>query len=182
MSTRQRLDEALVARGLYPSRSRARDAVLRGTVKVDGERAAKPSQTVGPNTVLTIEDEAQGYVSRAALKLKHGLVQFGIVARGKNALDIGASTGGFTDCLLQHGAAHVVAVDVGRGQLHQKMLTHAAVTSLESQHISQLSPEDLHTHWGSEYRGLAQIVVTDVSFTSLAQLVPHIVALSSNAA
>ena len=91
--------------------------MLRGTVKVDGQPAAKPAQTVGANTVLTIADEAQGYVSRAALKLKHGLTQFGISARGKNCLDIGASTGGFTQVLLEEGAAHVTAIDVGHGQM-----------------------------------------------------------------
>ena len=95
MSARQRLDEALVARGFYPSRSRARDAVLRGTVRIDGAVAGKPSQMVGAGQAITLSDAAQGYVSRAALKLKHGLSHFGIAVRERNCLDIGASTGGF---------------------------------------------------------------------------------------
>jgi len=171
MSTRQRLDEALVARGLYPSRSRARDAVLRGTVKVDGERAAKPSQTVGPNTVLTIEDEAQGYVSRAALKLKHGLVQFGIVARGKNALDIGASTGGFTQVLLEEGAAHVTAIDVGHGQMK---VHDPRVTLIEGLNARDLSTEHLSHP--------VEVIVCDVSFISLKLALPAALELAEEGA
>ena len=171
MSTRQRLDEALVARGLYPSRSRARDAVLRGTVKVDGERAAKPSQTVGPNTVLTIEDEAHGYVSRAALKLKHGLVQFGIVARGKNALDIGASTGGFTQVLLEEGAAHVTAIDVGHGQMK---IADPRVTLIEGLNARDLSTEHLDRP--------IHLIVCDVSFISLKLALPAALELAEEGA
>ena len=171
MSARQRLDEALVARGFYPSRSRARDAVLRGTVKVDGERAAKPSQTVGPNTVLTIEDEAQGYVSRAALKLKHGLVQFGIVARGKNALDIGASTGGFTQVLLEEGAAHVTAIDVGHGQMK---IADPRVTLIEGLNARDLSTEHLDRP--------IHLIVCDVSFISLKLALPAALELAEEGA
>ena len=171
MSTRQRLDEALVARGLYPSRSRARDAVLRGTVKVDGERAAKPSQMVGPNTVLTIEDEAQGYVSRAALKLKHGLVQFGFVARGKNALDIGASTGGFTQVLLEEGAAHVTAIDVGHGQMK---IADPRVTLIEGLNARDLSTEHLDRP--------IHLIVCDVSFISLKLALPAALELAEEGA
>ena len=97
--TRRRLDDELVRRGFYPSRSRARDAVLRGTVKIAGIAVRKPAQTVAEDIAIEIADEARRYVSRAALKLKHGLTHFGISARGRNALDIGASTGGFTQLL-----------------------------------------------------------------------------------
>lgn len=171
MSTRQRLDEALVARGLYPSRSRARDAVLRGTVKVDGERAAKPSQTVGANTVLTIADEAQGYVSRAALKLKHGLAQFGILATGKACLDIGASTGGFTQVLLEEGAAHVTAIDVGHGQMK---LEDPRVTLIEGLNARDLSTEHLDRS--------IQLIVCDVSFISLRLALPAAMQLAEEGA
>ena len=171
MSTRQRLDEALVARGLYPSRSRARDAVLRGTVKVDGERAAKPSQTVGANTVLTIEDEAHGYVSRAALKLKHGLTQFGISARGKNCLDIGASTGGFTQVLLEEGAAHVTAIDVGHGQMK---IADPRVTLIEGLNARDLSTEHLDRP--------IHLIVCDVSFISLKLALPAALELAEEGA
>ena len=168
MPARQRLDEALVARGLYPSRSRARDAVLRGTVMIDGETAAKPSQLVGANNVLTISDPAQGYVSRAALKLKHGLLHFGISAEGKDCLDIGASTGGFTQVLLEEGASHVTAVDVGHGQM---MLQDPRITLIEGLNARDLCTE----HLG----GAVEIIVCDVSFISLKLALPKAMALAA---
>ena len=171
MSTRQRLDEALVARGLCASRSRARDAVLRGTVQVDGEQAAKPSQIVGANNVLTIHDEAQAYVSRAALKLKHGLSHFGIDPRGKRALDIGASTGGFTQVLLEQGAAHVTAIDVGHGQMK---LEDPRITLIEGLNARDLSTEHL--------TGPVQLIVCDVSFISLKLALPPALALAEKGA
>ncbi|MFO1131359.1 MAG: TlyA family RNA methyltransferase [Hyphomicrobiales bacterium] len=171
MSTRQRLDEALVARGLYASRSRARDAVLRGTVRVDGMPAAKPSQTVGANNVLSIEDEAQPYVSRAALKLKHALAEFGISARGKNCLDIGASTGGFSQVLLEEGAAHVTAIDVGHGQMK---LSDPRVRLIEGLNARDLSTEHLDRP--------VQLVVCDVSFISLKLALPPALDLAEEGA
>ena len=156
MSPRQRLDEALVVRGLCPSRSRARDAVLRGTVRVDGEPAAKPSQMVGAQVVLTIADEAQGYVSRAALKLKHGLSHFGLSPLGKGCLDIGASTGGFTQVLLEQGASRVTAIDVGHGQMK---LDDPRITLIEGLNARDLSTEHL--------AGPVELIVCDVSFISL---------------
>ena len=156
MSTRQRLDEALVARGLYPSRSRARDAVLRGTVSIDGEPAVKPSQQVGPNNVIAIADEARHYVSRAALKLKHGLKHFGIDPHGRRALDIGASTGGFTQVLLEQGAAHVTAIDVGHGQMQ---VQDPRVTLIEGLNARGLAAEHLQQP--------VDLIVCDVSFISL---------------
>lgn len=171
MSTRLRLDEALVARGLYPSRSRARDAVLRGAVMVDGERAQKPSQSVGANAVLTLADAAQGYVSRAALKLKAGLAHFGISAAGKNCLDIGASTGGFTQVLLEEGAAHVTAVDVGHGQMK---LSDPRLTLIEGLNARELRAEHL--------KGPVQLIVCDVSFISLKLALPAALALAEESA
>jgi 23S rRNA (cytidine1920-2'-O)/16S rRNA (cytidine1409-2'-O)-methyltransferase len=171
MSTRQRLDEALVARGLCASRSRARDAVLRGTVQVDGEQAAKPSQIVGANNVLTIRDEAQAYVSRAALKLKHGLSHFGIDPARKHCLDIGASTGGFTQVLLEKGATHVTAIDVGHGQMK---LQDPRITLIEGLNARDLSTE----HMG----GLVQLIVCDVSFISLKLALPPALALAEKGA
>jgi 23S rRNA (cytidine1920-2'-O)/16S rRNA (cytidine1409-2'-O)-methyltransferase len=153
-------------------------ALAENRVRVNGAVVSNAASMVAPGDTVHVAPIANRFVGRGGIKLEGALQHFGINVSGAYCLDIGASTGGFTDCLLQHGASHVVAVDVGRGQLHQKMLTHVAVTSLESQHISQLSPEDLRTHWGGQHSDLAQVVVTDVSFTSLAQLVPHIVALS----
>ena len=171
MSTRQRLDEALVTRGLSPSRSRARDAVLRGTVKVDGEAAVKPSQTVGADAVLTIADEAHAYVSRAALKLKHGLAAFGISAKGKNCLDIGASTGGFTQVLLEEGAAHVTAIDVGHGQMK---VSDPRVTLIEGLNARDLCTDHLDRP--------IQLIVCDVSFISLKLALPPALDLADEGA
>jgi 23S rRNA (cytidine1920-2'-O)/16S rRNA (cytidine1409-2'-O)-methyltransferase len=171
MSTRQRLDEALVARGLCPSRSRARDAVLRGTVRVDGEPASKPSQIVGANNVLTIADAARGYVSRAALKLKHGLSHFGISAARKNCLDIGASTGGFTQVLLEEGAAHVTAIDVGHGQMK---VQDPRVTLIEGLNARDLCAEHIDRP--------IQLIVCDVSFISLKLALPPALGLAEKGA
>ena len=171
MSTRQRLDEALVARGLCPSRSRARDAVLRGTVRVDGEPASKPSQIVGANNVLTIADAARGYVSRAALKLKHGLSHFGISAARKNCLDIGASTGGFTQVLLEEGAAHVTAIDVGHGQMK---VQDPRVTLIEGLNARDLCAEHIDRP--------IQLIVCDVSFISLKLALPPALELAEKGA
>jgi 23S rRNA (cytidine1920-2'-O)/16S rRNA (cytidine1409-2'-O)-methyltransferase len=145
--------------------------VLRGTVKVDGQRAAKPSQTVGANNVLTIEDAAQGYVSRAALKLKYGLTQFAISAAAKNCLDIGASTGGFTQVLLEEGAAHVTAIDVGHGQMQ---VHDPRVTLIEGLNARDLSTEHLDRP--------INLVVCDVSFISLKLALPAALDLAEEGA
>ncbi len=171
MPARQRLDEVLVARGLYPSRARARDAVLRGKVMVDGQAAFKPSQSVHAASVLTISDPAQGYVSRAALKLKHGLGHFGISVRAKNCLDIGASTGGFTQVLLEEGAAHVTAIDVGHGQMK---LDDPRITLIEGLNARDLCTEHLDRP--------VQMIVCDVSFISLRLALPPALSLAEEGA
>jgi 23S rRNA (cytidine1920-2'-O)/16S rRNA (cytidine1409-2'-O)-methyltransferase len=171
MPARQRLDEALVARGLFASRSRARDAVLRGTVMVDGVVAAKPSQNVGEASVIAVRDAAQAYVSRAALKLKHGLRHFGISAEGKACLDIGASTGGFTQVLLEEGASHVTAIDVGHGQMK---LEDPRIRLIEGLNARDLSTEHL--------AGPVQLIVCDVSFISLKLALPKAIALAEEGA
>ena len=171
MSARQRLDEALVAKGFYPSRSRARDAVLRGTVRIDGVVAGKPSQMVGAGQAITLSDAAQAYVSRAALKLKQGLSHFAISAQGLNCLDIGASTGGFTQVLLEEGAAHVTAIDVGHGQM---MLHDPRMTLIEGLNARELSEAHLV--------GPVQLVVCDVSFISLKLALPPALALAEEGA
>ncbi len=171
MSNRQRLDEALVTRGLYPSRSRARDAVLRGTVHINGEIATKPAQMISGDAAITLSDEAQPYVSRAALKLKHALRHFGISARGSNALDIGASTGGFTQVLLEEGASHVIAIDVGHGQM---MIEDKRLTLIEGLNARDLAKQHL------AYR--IDLVVCDVSFISLQLALPPALALAEEGA
>ena len=153
---RQRLDEALVARMLYPSRARSRDAVLRGLVQVDGEPARKPSQMVLSDAKLTITDEGSQYVSRAAVKLVHALDHFQIEVKGRECLDIGASTGGFTEVLLERGAKHVFAVDVGHSQM---MLRDDRITLHEG-----LNARDLEAEYISEE---VSLITCDVSFSPL---------------
>ncbi|MBX9452297.1 MAG: TlyA family RNA methyltransferase [Mesorhizobium sp.] len=162
---RLRLDELLFRRGLFASRSRARDAITRGTVVVNGVAAAKPGQPTAETAEIAVDDPARAYVSRAALKLVAGLDAFGIDPAGLHALDIGASTGGFTQALLERGAAHVVAVDVGHGQLDPALAADPRVTSLE-----KLNARDLDaSHLGAVGPGL---VVSDVSFISLKLALP----------
>lgn len=163
MSERIRLDQALEARGLTPSRARARDAVLRGTVEVNGAIARKPNQQVSETDIITLYDPAAGYVSRAALKLIAGLDAGSIDPTGKTCLDLGASTGGFTQVLLERGARHVYAVDVGHGQLHESLRSDSRVTSLEGVNgrdlTAELIPEPL------------DLVVSDVSFVSVLKVI-----------
>ena len=116
MSKKLRLDQLLVEKGLFASREQARRAVMAGDVKVGTQIAAKPSQLLEPDATIALKPTPR-YVGRGALKLESGLDHFNINVHGKTALDVGASTGGFTDCLLQRGAAKVYAVDVGHGQL-----------------------------------------------------------------
>jgi 23S rRNA (cytidine1920-2'-O)/16S rRNA (cytidine1409-2'-O)-methyltransferase len=173
--TRQRLDELLVERGLFASRSRARDAVARGTVTVDGVVARKPGQTVPHGCLIAIDDPAQGYVSRAALKLIAGLDHFGLDPRGSEAFDIGASTGGFTQVLLERGAAHVTAIDVGHGQMHSDIAADPRVTVVEGLNARDLSATDLAGR-------IPDFIVSDVSFISLRLALPPVLALASNGA
>lgn len=169
MSSRQRLDQAIEARGLLPSRARARDAILRGTVTVNGVVAAKPHQPVGVDDVVALNDPAASYVSRAALKLIAGLDAAGIVVSGKVCLDAGASTGGFSQVLVERGAARVYAVDVGHGQLHERLLREPLVVSLEGCDVRSLDttliPEPI------------DLLVCDISFVSVVKVLATPLAL-----
>ncbi|TGQ63692.1 TlyA family RNA methyltransferase [Mesorhizobium sp. M00.F.Ca.ET.186.01.1.1] len=170
-STRQRLDDLLVERGLFASRSRARDAIERGTVTVDGAVARKPGQAVMSECTIATDDPAQHYVSRAALKLIAGLDHFGFDPKGSEALDIGASTGGFTQVLLERGAAHVTAIDVGHGQMHPDIGGDPRVTVIEGLNARDLSVADLGGH-------IPDFLVSDVSFISLKLALPPALALA----
>jgi 23S rRNA (cytidine1920-2'-O)/16S rRNA (cytidine1409-2'-O)-methyltransferase len=171
-SRRQRLDEALVARGLFASRSRARDAVERGTVSIDGAPASKPGQLVSPGSAIAVDDPARKYVSRAALKLVAGLDRFGLDPGGCHALDIGASTGGFTQVLLERGATHVTAIDVGHGQLAAELAADPRVTSIEGLNARDLASSDLGG-------AVPDFIVSDVSFISLRLALPPALALAA---
>ncbi|MCB1464188.1 MAG: TlyA family RNA methyltransferase [Nitratireductor sp.] len=162
---RKRLDQHLVETGRYASRSRAADAIRRGCVMVDGRVETRTSAPVSTSDRIEIADEASGYVSRAALKLKAGLEASGYSPAGRVALDIGASTGGFTQVLLEGGATSVIAVDVGHGQLDPKIANDPRVTSLEGINARDLTREAI----GNDPVGF---VVADVSFISLRLALP----------
>lgn len=167
--SRIRLDLALEQRGLLPSRARARDAILRGTVTVNGEPAKKPNQMVGDGDTIALDDPAAGYVSRAALKLIAGLEAGGIEVAGKVCLDVGSSTGGFTQVLLERGAARVFAVDVGHDQLHESLRQDARVVSLEGTNARELDRETIPD--------AVDLLVSDVSFVSVTKVLAAPLAL-----
>ncbi len=169
-SHRTRLDEHLVARGLYVSRSRARDAIGRGAVTIDGSIAAKAGQPVSASSDIRVDDPARHYVSRAALKLIAGLDHFGLDPAGCSGLDIGASTGGFTQVLLARGAAHVTAIDVGNGQMDRRIGSDPRVTSIEGLNARNLVNADLAGR-------NPDFLVSDVSFISLTVALPPALAL-----
>lgn len=166
-----RLDQLLVARGLVATRARARDAVLRGAVRIAGRLAGKPGQDVAETVDIILDDPAAAWVSRAALKLVAGLDEFALDVADRRCLDLGASTGGFTQVLLARGAAHVVAVDVGHGQLHPDLAADARVTAIEGLNARDLAAADLP--WPPE------AVVADVSFISLTLALPPALALAA---
>ncbi|MCD7059329.1 TlyA family RNA methyltransferase [Pelagibacterium xiamenense] len=163
MSGRDRLDRVLEARGLVPSRARAADAIRRGVVTVNGIAAKKAGQPVTETDIIAISDPAEGYVSRAALKLIAGLDAAGFDPSGKVCLDLGASTGGFTQVLAQRGAKTIYAVDVGHGQLHPDVAALSNVVSLEGTNARDLDttliPEPI------------EMLVCDVSFVSLTKVI-----------
>ncbi|WP_206455452.1 TlyA family RNA methyltransferase [Aurantimonas marina] len=163
--SRVRLDTLVSDRGLAASRARARDAILRGHVKVDGLVVTKPSLNVPPESEITLDDPAADYVSRAGLKLEAALDHFAIPVAGRTALDLGASTGGFTEALLRRDAAHVVAIDVGHGQMHPRVAADKRVTAIEGLNARDLTRLDLNGH-------RFDLLVADVSFISLRLALP----------
>ena len=167
-----RLDQKLVEIGHFPSRSRARDAVVRGCVHVDGKLVQRPGVAVGQDVKIQIDDPAADYVSRAALKLIAGFQASRFVVEGKSCLDIGASTGGFTQVLLEHSAAHVTAIDVGHGQMVASIADDPRVSRLEGINARDLVRETL---MGREI----EFIVSDVSFISLKLALPPALALAA---
>ena len=160
-----RLDDWLVDAGHYPSRARARDAIKRGCVTLGNDVAPKPSRTVTDPDLIRIDDPGQRWVSRAALKLIEGLEQTGFDVEGKTALDIGASTGGFTQVLIERGAHHVYAIDVGHGQMDHDLATHPRVTNLEGINARDLRADNIDN-------ASLEVIVSDVSFISLKLALP----------
>jgi 23S rRNA (cytidine1920-2'-O)/16S rRNA (cytidine1409-2'-O)-methyltransferase len=168
VSGRRRLDVELVRRGLVNSREQAQAAVAAGEVLVGGAVADKPSRLVHPGDPVLLSGPPARFVSRGGLKLDAALERFAIDVSGLRALDAGASTGGFTDCLLQRGAATVVAVDVGRGQLHERLAADSRVDSRERTNIRHLTIDQVG--------GLPfDVIVADLSFISLRTVAPVLV-------
>jgi 23S rRNA (cytidine1920-2'-O)/16S rRNA (cytidine1409-2'-O)-methyltransferase len=165
---KQRLDLVLVARGMAESRQRAQAMVLAGDVLVDGQKAVKSGQGVDPNARLEIAARPK-YVSRGGLKLEAALDHFHISVENKICVDVGASTGGFTDCLLQRGARHVYAVDVGTGQLDWRLRNDPRVILRERLNARHLNPEDIPEP--------VDLLVCDVSFISVTITLPPLVRL-----
>jgi len=161
-----RLDQLLVSRGLVPSRARAQAIVLAGDVFVEGARVDKAGTLVAEGAAVELRAADHPYVSRGGVKLAGALDAFGVDPRGARCLDLGASTGGFTDCLLQRGAAYVVAVDVGYGQLAHKLRNDPRVSVMERTNARTLD--------AAVIGGVADVTVVDASFIGLAKLVPAI--------
>lgn len=169
MSAKTRLDVLLTERGLEESRQRAQAVIMSGVVYVNGRKADKPGMAVAPDAQVEIRGEKLPYVSRGGLKLEKAMKSFPIRLEGAVCGDIGASTGGFTDCMLQNGAAKVYAVDVGRGQLAWKLRNDPRVVCLERTNARYLSREQV-----PEELSFASV---DVSFISLALILPPLAAL-----
>jgi 23S rRNA (cytidine1920-2'-O)/16S rRNA (cytidine1409-2'-O)-methyltransferase len=167
-----RLDTLLVERGLAASRERARALILAGSVRVNGQPAPKAGTTVARDCEVTVATSDHPYVGRGGLKLAHALEAFGLAVDGAIALDVGASTGGFTDVLLQRGAAHVLALDVGHGQLDWKLRNDPRVTVMEHVNARYLAPYQL-----PEEARVFDIITIDVSFISLTLILPAVVPL-----
>ncbi len=165
--TRTRLDKALVDRGLVESRQAAQAAIAAGLVRVGGAVADKAARQVAPDEPLVIDSGASRFVSRGGHKLQGALDLFDIVVKGRTAVDAGSATGGFTDCLLQAGVLRVLSVDVGYGQLHERLRSDPRVVSRERQNVKELSRDSVIEALGEPE---VDLLVADLSFTSLRPL------------
>jgi 23S rRNA (cytidine1920-2'-O)/16S rRNA (cytidine1409-2'-O)-methyltransferase len=169
---RERIDKLLVERGLAPSRTRAQALVMAGVVLVGEQRVEKSSETFAPDAIVRVrgsDDPAARYVGRGGLKLEKALDEFGVKVDGLACLDVGASTGGFTDCLLQRGARRVVALDVGHNQIDWRLRTDSRVEVREGVNARHLRPQDFDERF--------DLVVMDVSFISATKVLPALTPL-----
>ncbi|MDD3401197.1 MAG: TlyA family RNA methyltransferase [Eubacteriales bacterium] len=162
--TNERLDNEMVARGLVPSREKARALIMAGVVLLDGVKANKAGQTVKEGAVVEIKEDVIPFVSRGGLKLQKAIEVFPITLEGKNCIDVGASTGGFTDCMLKSGAVHVTSLDVGYGQLDWSLRNDSRVTVMERTNARFMEP--------SWYPNPFDFASIDVSFISLRLILP----------
>jgi len=173
MAERERLDQRLVRCGLAESRAQAQALILAGRVLVDDVPVDKAGTAVRADADVRIRGALRRFVSRGGEKLEGALEDLGVDPAGRACLDVGASTGGFTDCLLSRGAARVVAVDVGYGQLHPKLRSDPRVRVLERTHVRDLAPADLG--------GPIDLVTVDASFISLRLVLPHVARVAPGA-
>ena len=169
MGARRRLDAELVRRELTTSRTEAQALIAANRVLVNGSIADKSARQVAPGDAVVIEGPPARFVGRGAEKLDHALGVFDVDVRGLRALDVGASTGGFTDCLLQRGADRVVALDVGHGQLHERLRADSRVTNLERTNVRHVDADTIG--------GLVDVIVGDLSFISLRLVIPTLTRL-----
>jgi 23S rRNA (cytidine1920-2'-O)/16S rRNA (cytidine1409-2'-O)-methyltransferase len=169
VARRQRLDAELVRRQLAPTRADAARAIDANRVLVNGAIADKASRQVHAGDAIVVEGDGPRFVSRGGEKLDHALGQFELDVAGWRVLDAGASTGGFTDCLLQRGAAHVVALDVGHGQLHPRIRGDERVTVVERFHVRDATP--------AQFGGTVQLVVADLSFISIVRVLDALIGM-----
>ncbi|WP_341348031.1 TlyA family RNA methyltransferase [Paenibacillus sp. FSL H3-0469] len=167
---KERIDVLLVEQGFYDSREKAKAAIMAGLVLANEERIEKPGMKVLRSSVLRVKGALHPYVSRGGLKFEKALRQFGIELTGRNMLDIGSSTGGFTDCALQNGAAHVYAIDVGHNQLDWSLRNDERVTVMEQTNFRYMTPPDLKGP-------VPDFASIDVSFISLRIILPPLMAL-----
>lgn len=167
---KERIDVLLVEQGFYDSREKAKAAIMAGLVLANEERIEKPGMKVLRSSVLRVKGAVHPYVSRGGLKLEKALRQFGIDMNGRNMLDIGSSTGGFTDCALQHGASHVYAIDVGHNQLDWSLRNDERVMVMEQTNFRYMTPSDLKGP-------VPDFASIDVSFISLKIILPPLMAL-----
>jgi 23S rRNA (cytidine1920-2'-O)/16S rRNA (cytidine1409-2'-O)-methyltransferase len=168
-----RIDKLLVERGLVPSRERAQAMVLSGRVMVNEQKVEKAGAAVNPDAAIRLLGDDLKYVGRGGLKLEAALQSWKIDLTGKSCMDIGASTGGFTDCMLQHGAAEVIAVDTGYGQIHARLRSDPRVKLLEKTNARYLTQENL-VHAGA--RLPIDFIAIDVSFISVTLVLPAVLA------
>jgi 23S rRNA (cytidine1920-2'-O)/16S rRNA (cytidine1409-2'-O)-methyltransferase len=166
VTRKERLDKLLVEKGMVQSRERARALIMEGRVTVDGQALEKPGTLVKMDDLLQIQGEDLPYVSRGGLKLEAALKAFEVDPEGKVVIDVGASTGGFTDCVLQKGAKKVYAIDVGYGQLAWKLQRNPRVINLERRNVRYLKREEVPEE--------ADLILVDTSFISIEKFLPHL--------
>lgn len=166
---KERLDILLVQKGMFESRERAKSSIMAGLVYVNGERADKAGSSYSEDVDIEVRGNLNPYVSRGGLKLEKAIKQFDIMLDGKQAIDVGASTGGFTDCMLKNGAVKVAAIDVGYGQLAWNLRNDERVINFERTNIRYVKPEDIGI--------TADFVSIDVSFISLKKVLPTVLTL-----